>query len=160
MTITSNISFLLDLGAILQVNVNMKSTGDGATMTIGELAGRFDLAPHVLRHWEAMGLLAPASRVNGRRRYDTGHVARVAMIVRGKAAGMSLEQLGEVLRSTSRAQRHDVLRRHHAELESRLQRLEESKAMIEHALTCTAEDFTQCPAFRRLVQGMTGESPR
>jgi MerR family transcriptional regulator, copper efflux regulator len=34
----------------------------------------------------------------------------------------------------------------------RLERLEESKAMIEHALTRKAEDFTQCPAFRRLVQ--------
>ncbi|MFC9997505.1 MerR family transcriptional regulator [Nocardia sp. NPDC127526] len=120
-------------------------------MSIGELAARFDLAPHVLRHWEAMGLLVPTTRRNGRRRYDAGHIARVAMIVRGKAAGMSLEQLAEVLRSTSRDQRHEVLRRHHAELELRLRQLETSKSMIEHAMSCDAEDFTQCPAFRRLV---------
>lgn len=121
-------------------------------MTIGELAERFDLAPHVLRHWEAMGLLTPASRVNGRRRYDEGHITRVAVIVRGKAAGMSLEQLGEILQAASRSQRHDVLRRHHVDLEGRLRRLEESKLMIEHALECQAEDFTECPAFQRLVE--------
>ncbi|MEU2091038.1 MerR family transcriptional regulator [Nocardia beijingensis] len=132
----------------------MKSRDAGPTMTIGELAARFDLATHVLRHWEAMGLLTPTERVNGRRRYDNGHVARVAMIMRGKSAGMSLEQLGEVLRSTSRTERHDVLRRHHAELEQRLRELEASKAMIEHALTCTAEDFTTCPAFRALVENI------
>jgi MerR family transcriptional regulator, copper efflux regulator len=130
----------------------MKSSGAIESMTIGQLAERFDLAPHVLRHWEAMGLLTPASRVNGRRRYDRDHISRVAMIIRGKAAGMSLEQLGEVLRSTSRSQRHAVLRRHLAELKVRLQELETSKAMIEHAMTCTAEDFTQCPAFRRFVE--------
>ena len=28
--------------------------------TIGELAARFGLATHVLRHWEDMGLLSPA----------------------------------------------------------------------------------------------------
>ncbi|WXK67305.1 MerR family DNA-binding transcriptional regulator [Nonomuraea sp. N2-4H] len=39
----------------------MKST---PMMAIGEVAARFGLAPHVLRHWEAMGLLSPrASRV-------------------------------------------------------------------------------------------------
>ncbi|WP_157129083.1 helix-turn-helix domain-containing protein [Nocardia amamiensis] len=125
-------------------------------MTIGELAARFDLAPHVLRHWESMGLLTPTVRVNGRRRYDTDHIARVAMIVRGKSAGMSLEQLAQLLRSTSREQRQDVLRRHHAELDQRLRQLEVSKSMIEHAMTCTAEDFTRCAAFRRLVAGISG----
>ncbi len=126
-------------------------------MAIGDLAARFGLATHVLRHWETMGLLVPATRVNGRRRYDSGHIARVAMIVRGKAAGMSLDQLAEVLRSTSLDERHDVLRRHHAELERRLRELEASKSMIDHAMSCHAEDFTQCPAFRRLV-AETGEA--
>ena len=60
---------------------------------IGELAGRFGLATHVLRHWEDEGLLTPAGRVGGRRRYDESHVARVVMIQRAKAAGLSLEQI-------------------------------------------------------------------
>ncbi|MGH3587458.1 MAG: MerR family DNA-binding transcriptional regulator, partial [Pseudonocardia sp.] len=36
----------------------MKSSPE-ATYSIGEIARHFDLAPHVLRHWETVGLLTP-----------------------------------------------------------------------------------------------------
>jgi MerR family transcriptional regulator, copper efflux regulator len=127
---------------------------DPATMTIGELAARFGLAPHVLRHWEAMGLLAPATRVNGRRRYAQEHLTRVAMIVGGKAGGLSLEQLGDLLAAGSPDDRRQLLERHHADLEQRQRDIERSKAMIEHALDCDEHDFTQCPSFRRLVDDL------
>lgn len=120
-------------------------------MSIGELAERFDVATHVLRHWEAMGLLDPASRVNGRRRYTRDHVARVAMIVRGKAGGLSLTQIRDILEAPGPTERRDLLRLHHAELEDRIRRIEASKAFIEHALDCPEGDFTRCPRFRGLV---------
>ncbi|MGP3923239.1 MerR family transcriptional regulator [Streptomyces sp. 8N616] len=132
----------------------MKSNDPEESMTIGELADRFGLRPHVLRHWEATGLLAPASRVHGRRRYTRGHIARVAMIVRGKAAGFSLEQLRAVLEASSPADRRELLRRHQRELEERIRQIEASKALVEHALECPEDDFTDCPAFRRLVEQM------
>ncbi|MGR6918850.1 MerR family transcriptional regulator [[Actinomadura] parvosata] len=125
-------------------------------MQIGELAERFGLAPHVLRHWEAMGLLAPATRVNGRRRYTRDHVIRVLTIIRAKAAGMSLEQIRDVLTVSSQAGRQELLRRHHAELEHRLQEIAASKALIEHLMRCTADDFTQCPDFRRIAENAAG----
>jgi MerR family transcriptional regulator, copper efflux regulator len=131
----------------------MKSSGGtAATMTIGELAARFDLAPHVLRHWEAMGLLAPAARVNGRRRYSEEHLTRVAVIVGGKTGGLSLTQLRVLLAAPSPRDRRALLERHHADLERRIQEIERSKAMIEHALDCNEHDFTQCPGFKRLVE--------
>ncbi|MEU4573427.1 MerR family transcriptional regulator [Nonomuraea sp. ATR24] len=121
-------------------------------MQIGELAERFDLAPHVLRHWEAMGLIAPAARVNGRRRYTQDHLIHVMTIIRAKAAGMSLEQIREILGVTGQAERHALLQRHHAELERRLQEISASKALIEHLMRCTADDFTQCPTYRRIAE--------
>ena len=136
----------------MHVNVNMKSSD--ATMTIGELSARFDLAPHVLRHWEAMGLLAPATRVNGRRRYTQEHITRVAMIVGGKSGGLSLEQLRVLLAARSPEDRREVLERHRADLQRRIRDIEQSKAMIEHALTCEEHDFTRCPNFRRLVEDL------
>jgi MerR family transcriptional regulator, copper efflux regulator len=154
--ITSCMGFLLlTENPTLHVNVNMKSSsGDAETMPIGELAARFGLAPHVLRHWEAMGLLAPATRVNGRRRYAQEHLGRVAMIVGGKAGGLSLEQLGDLLAAGSPDDRRQLLERHHADLERRQRDIERSKAMIEHALDCDEHDFTQCPNFRRLVDDL------
>lgn len=139
--------------ASLQVNVNMKSRD---SLRIGELAERFGLAPHVLRHWEAMGLLTPAARVNGRRRYTPDHVVRVMTIIRGKAAGMSLEQIREVLSASGRVERQELLQRHHAELERRLQEISASKSLIEHLMVCRADDFTQCPDYRRMVESTLG----
>ncbi|MFE3451637.1 MerR family transcriptional regulator [Nonomuraea sp. NPDC059194] len=131
----------------------MKSSG---SMRIGELAERFDLAPHVLRHWEAMGLLTPATRVNGRRVYTRDHIVRVLTIIRAKAAGMSLEQVGEILNVTGGAERRAVLERHHAELERRLRELAASKALVEHIMECTADDFTRCPGYLHVVESTTG----
>lgn len=125
-------------------------------LTIGELGARFGLATHVLRHWEAMGLLEPAKRVSGHRRYTVDHVARVAAIVRCKQAGMSLDQVRDMLKARDRTARHDLLRRHLEALDARIQRIEESKAMIEHAMMCQAEDYTTCPTFHRMVGEMTG----
>ncbi|MEV4800972.1 MerR family transcriptional regulator [Nonomuraea sp. NPDC049421] len=125
-------------------------------MRIGELAEQFDLAPHVLRHWEAMGLLAPATRVNGRRRYTRDHVVRVLTIVRAKAAGMSLEQIREILTVSGQVERQALLQQHHAELEHRLQEISASKALIEHLMECTADDFTRCPAYRRMAESAAG----
>lgn len=75
----------------LKVNVRMESSGP--EMSIGELAERFGLATHVLRHWEDVGPLRPARRVNGRRRSTPEHLTRVALILRGKDAGFSLERI-------------------------------------------------------------------
>ncbi|WP_433198794.1 MerR family transcriptional regulator [Nocardia sp. CA-107356] len=127
-----------------------------AELSIGEVAARFDLATHVLRHWETMGLLHPAARVNGRRRYTQDHVVRVAMIMRGKAAGLSLEQLREMLDAPDRAARRTVLERQHAELDRRIAEARASQRMIEHAMECDAADFTQCPTFHRLVAELIG----
>jgi DNA-binding transcriptional MerR regulator len=122
-------------------------------MSIGELAARFDLATHVLRHWEAMGLITPARRANGRRRYTEDQVSRVTMIVRGKAAGLSLEQLREMFEAATPGDRRELLRRHKAELEWRIRQVEMSKTLIEHALGCSAPDFTQCRSFQRICAG-------
>ncbi|MBF8184728.1 MerR family transcriptional regulator [Nonomuraea sp. K274] len=121
-------------------------------MRIGELAERFDLAPHVLRHWESMGLLTPAARVNGRRRYTRDHVIRVMTIIRAKAGGMSLEQIREVLDAAGQSERRALLRQQHTELERRLAEISASKRLIEHLMECTADDFTQCPDYRRMVE--------
>lgn len=123
-------------------------------MSIGQLAGRFGLATHVLRHWEVEGLLTPAARVNGRRRYQQEHVDRVAMIIRGKEAGLSLRDIRDMLDAPDPDSRRVVLTRHLATLEERITQAQAAKAMVEHALQCTADDFTRCPNFLRIVSNV------
>lgn len=135
----------------LQVNVNMKSSDTEATLTIGDLAQRFGLATHVLRHWEAMGLIAPATRVNGRRRYSEGQAARVATIVHSKQAGLRLDQLRDILAAPTVAVRRELLREHRADLERRIREIKMSQEMITHAMECDADDFTLCAAYRKII---------
>ncbi|HLU56314.1 MAG TPA: MerR family transcriptional regulator [Pseudonocardia sp.] len=122
----------------------MKSRGE---MTIGELADRFGLATHVLRHWEAVGLLAPARRVNGRRRYGPEALARVAIILQCKELGFGLEQVRELLHAGDPATRKEVLARHDADLERRIAIATAAREMIAHGLNCPAPDLLECPNF-------------
>ena len=80
---------------------------------------RFDLATHVLRHWEDVGLLAPARDSGGRRRYGRDDLVRVAVILRSKAAGMTLDQVAVLLDSDAR-DRHLVLQAHLDDLARRM----------------------------------------
>jgi MerR family transcriptional regulator, redox-sensitive transcriptional activator SoxR len=49
-------------------------------MKIGELAAQADLAPSAIRYYEKVGLLAPADRINGQRRYSSTALDRVLLI--------------------------------------------------------------------------------
>ncbi len=126
---------------------------------MGELAERFDLPTHVLRHWESMGLLAPERDAGGRRRYREGDAYRVAVIVSSKAAGMSLEQIRSLL-DAGAAGRHQILTDHLADLRGRMAEMERSRHLTEHALECRAHDIATCPNFRAHVADLVAGTRR
>jgi MerR family copper efflux transcriptional regulator len=130
---------------MMQVNAYMKSRSGGRSMTIGELAGAFGLAPHVLRYWETMGLLRPDRQPNGRRRYQHKHVIQVSVILLGKEAGFTLDQLRELL-----ASRHDPTIRHRllAEQQNSLRQrtadAHASLATLARTLDCNPPELAEC----------------
>ena len=128
----------------------MKSSLD---WSIGEVAERFGLETHVLRHWEDVGLLAPERDGAGRRRYGRDDVVRVATVIRSKAAGMSLDQI-QVLLDAGAPERHQVLEAHIADLDRRMEDMVRSRAMTEHALRCRAHDIATCPRFSAIVEDL------
>lgn len=67
-------------------------------MRIGELAGVTGTTTKTLRFYEDSGLLHPAGRTtSGYRQYGEDAVARLDFIRRGRAAGLTLAQIREVL---------------------------------------------------------------
>ena len=78
---------------------------------------------NVLRHWETLGLLTPESDASGYRRYRRGDLVRAAVIVRNKAAGMTLEQIGALLDGEASG-RHEVLEAHLRDLDERARSIE------------------------------------
>ncbi|WP_245192800.1 MerR family transcriptional regulator [Amycolatopsis alba] len=134
----------MDIPVIVRLNDDMKSS----TLSVGEVAERFGLATHVLRHWESVGLLKPA-RSGDRRRYDDADLYRVSVILRAKEAGLSLDGIREMFQKPG--EREAVLRRHKEELTRRIAAAQASLAIVDCALGCEHDDFTQCAHFRAAV---------
>ncbi|MEE6259734.1 MerR family transcriptional regulator [Plantactinospora sonchi] len=131
-----------------------------AELTIGELAGHFGLATHVLRHWEAAGLLQPDRRVNGRRRYGRDQLTRVAIIVHARRVGIGLDRLRVMLTTEDATARRTVLRHHRDELDQQIVRATASRDLLDHALACPAEDFLYCPDFQQMVHRLDADCAR
>lgn len=67
-------------------------------MRIGELAAAVGTTTKTLRFYEETGLLPPAPRTaTGYRDYSSQTLARLDFIQRGRAAGLTLAQIGEIL---------------------------------------------------------------
>jgi DNA-binding transcriptional MerR regulator len=146
------------MDVMLRLNVGMKSSEDGGagTLSIGAFAARFGLATHVLRHWEAMGLLHPGRDAGGRRRYGADDLTRVATILILKKAGLDLNTIRSLSTTLDRATRHEILRPAAEELRSRIAAAQASLTLIEGGLNCEYEDVTQCPNYRRLIAERAG----
>ena len=122
----------------------MKS--DPPPWSIGEIASRFGLDTHVLRHWGDVGLLRPARDAAGRRRYGEADAIRIAVILRSKAAGMSLEQIHALIDGRA-VDRRSILKAHLEDLDRRMAEMARSREMTQHALECRAHDIATCPNF-------------
>ncbi|MGW5427362.1 MerR family transcriptional regulator [Streptomyces sp. NPDC004059] len=136
----------------------MRSTSGSPPLSIGALAERFRLAPHVLRHWEATGLLTPARDPAGRRRYGPADVTRVAVILLAKEAGLSLDVIRSLTATADPAARRAVVEGEAAQLRRRIAAAQASLGLLECALGCAHEDITACPHYRQAVKSLiTGE---
>ncbi|MBM0276303.1 helix-turn-helix domain-containing protein [Micromonospora tarensis] len=138
----------------LQVDVRSRSAG----LPIGVVATRFGLAPHVLRHWEATGLLRPARSADGRRRYDSQEMTRVAVILRAKAAGLSLNEIRRVLAADPVARRR-ILERQRVLLAERIAQDQARLAVLDCAVACAHEDVADCPHVRQVTSDGAAAGP-
>lgn len=66
-------------------------------LTIGEVAAMIGVQTSTLRYYESIGLLPPAKRVGGQRRYTTAILPLLAVIQMAKEAGFSLLEIQALL---------------------------------------------------------------
>ncbi|MEB3033369.1 heavy metal-responsive transcriptional regulator [[Mycobacterium] nativiensis] len=123
-------------------------------MRIGELADAVGATTKTLRFYEEQGLLLEADRTPaGYRDYSPDTVTRIDFIHRGKAAGLTLAQIREILQIRDRGQApcehvRDLLDTRLADLDAQISKLAALRDTIvqlrDHAATpeptiCTAE---------------------
>jgi MerR family copper efflux transcriptional regulator len=103
---------------------------------IGEAARLAELTPKALRFYEDRGLLPPVPRGhNGYRDYSPEMLPRLEFIRRGRAAGLALAEIGEVLAIRDAGhppchQLREVLAVRLAELDRQLAGLAEVRATV------------------------------
>ena len=81
-------------------------------LRISEVARQVGLQPSAIRYYEQIGLLPPAQRMSGQRRYDSTVLYRLAMVQRARQLGFTLEEIrqlflgfGNVTRASERWQK-------------------------------------------------------
>jgi DNA-binding transcriptional MerR regulator len=62
-------------------------------LSISEVARQIGLRPSAIRYYEQIGILPPAHRVSGQRRYDVTVLHRLIVIQRARQTGFTLDEI-------------------------------------------------------------------
>ena len=118
-------------------------------LTIGELAERTGVATSALRYYGELGLLRPAARVSGQRRYADSAVAVVGVILFLRDVGFTLQEVNRLMDSRARSPRawHELAHKKVEQLSRQIADAEMARVAIEHALGCPQDDILECPNF-------------
>lgn len=123
---------------------------------IGELARQSKVSVRTLRHYEAIGLLCPASRgENGYRLYEASDVVRLGQIKSLQQVGFSLEQIRAYLQQQD-VSPSAVLKLHLKRVEEQLERAQTLRERLQNALAHLEERGDASPdEFLKIIEAVT-----
>lgn len=121
-------------------------------VAIGEAARLSDVSPRMVRHYEAMGLLAPVARTEaGYRQYGDADVNTLRFIKRARTLGFSMADIAQLVSlwqdaSRSSASVKRIAQDHVDELARRIEAMREMQAGLQRLLACCHGDARpDCP---------------
>ena len=116
-----------------------------ALLPIGKLAAATGVAVSALRHYDDVGVIAPAGRVGGKRRFSADAVGRVNFVRRAQRVGFSLAEIRHILDNTS-SEAHQIVADKIQALRAQQIELATMIAMLEEIQGCGCELIAECPA--------------
>jgi DNA-binding transcriptional MerR regulator len=128
------------------------SVGTQRLLSIGELAERTGVATSALRYYDDLGLVQPAARASGRRRYAEAAVAQVGVILFLREVGFSLAEIGSLVAGGERHSWQNIIDRKLAAIAEQQHRLDVARTALEHARRCPSGEPVRCPRFRSIIQ--------
>ena len=123
-----------------------------ALLSIGELSDRTGVPATTLRYYDELGLVQPAARAAGRRRYAESAVKDVGMILFFREIGFSLAEVRRFI-DGERPSRQDMIDHKLAELAEQQHRIEVARTALEHGRQCPAGEPMKCPRFWSIIEG-------
>jgi Cu(I)-responsive transcriptional regulator len=131
-------------------------------MNIGEASEASGVSTKMIRYYDEIGLVRPASRTDANyREYDKREVNELRFIKRARGLGFSMDEIALLLslwRDRKRPSRQvkAVADRHVAELDKRIVEMTAMADTLRHlAHGCTGDDRPDCPILTDLTQGAT-----
>jgi Cu(I)-responsive transcriptional regulator len=135
----------------------MAASGECA-VNIGQAAARSGVSAKMVRHYEAIGLLAAARSANGYRVYAERDVAVLRFIRHARDLGFPLEDVRRLLalwndRGRASAEVKQLALAHVAALETKAESLRSMAASLRHlAAHCHGDDRPDCPILDDLAR--------
>jgi MerR family redox-sensitive transcriptional activator SoxR len=117
-------------------------------LPIGEIARRAGLRPSAVRYYERVGLLRPAPRAGGQRRYDFSALHRLSAIRLAQRAGFSLDEIKRLFEAERRpggAGWRALVENKLQEVRARIDEAQMMERMLLESLECGCEAFDECP---------------
>ena len=113
-------------------------------MQIGELARRAGIQASAVRYYESIGLLAPASRVRGRRVFDQDALERLAVIGFAKQLGFTLTEVRELFGGFRVDRWRPLAVRKLSELDAMSSRIQIMRTLLQKVVRCGCVDVESC----------------
>ncbi len=122
----------------------------GPRLTIGEVAERAGRRRSSIRYYESIGLLPEPERVSGQRRYGPEVLRTLAVIDAAQRAGLSLEEVRDVLMAGSTGtpvgdRLRALAERKLPEVEAVIDHAEAVRRWLHAAGTCQCLTLEECP---------------
>ena len=135
-------------------------------MNIGAAAKASGLSAKMIRYYESIGLLHPASRSdNGYRHYSAQELHQLAFIKRARDLGFTLEEVGKLLalwqdRQRASAEVKALALSHIAELNRKIGELSSLRDTLSELVThCHGDQRPDCPILKELETGCCASAP-
>ena len=136
-------------------------------MNIGQAAAASGVSAKMIRYYESIGLISPATRTgSGYRVYSDADVHTLRFIRRARDLGFSVEQMTELLalwrdRERASAEVKRIALDHVTELERKMHELQGMANTLRHlARHCHGDHRPECPILKDLAHGeAAGERP-
>jgi MerR family redox-sensitive transcriptional activator SoxR len=119
-------------------------------LTVSQVARQVGLRPSAIRYYERIGVLTPAQRVSGQRRYDVSALHRLAVIQRARQTGFTLPEIRELFfgfREATPASRRwkKLSQRKLVELDSQLEHIRSMQRLIRKLMhRCHCQTLEEC----------------
>jgi MerR family redox-sensitive transcriptional activator SoxR len=118
-------------------------------LAISDVARMFGLRTSAIRYYEQIGILPPAVRKNGQRRYDKSALFRLAVVQRAQETGFTLEEIRELLFGFPHGTRppkrwRQLSKRKIAELRERIKQLKLMETLLKRAKSCRCDTVEKC----------------